>query len=287
MRKITSKSLGLGLGLALMVGSVTTTSASTITWIQPSTDLFAGGDNGNFVDNTTGSLVLAFNGTDGAGTAVDGTTVTTVNGVGFQHVDVDNLNSGAVTGVGGVGVSSTYVSGRETATAFNSGSFTDAGVVSLIEGAVFGGGTGAPTTPSLTFSNLTIGDDYFIQVLLNDARTNGTRDSDWQTGFSDGVNNDIGGGADTRVAFANLNNRDPVTLVGELSGDYITGTFTAMTTTQTFALDGTRDGASTFSAGQAQINALQLRTIPAAIPEPSSLALLGLGGLFLANRRRR
>lgn len=282
-----SKLLGLGLGLVLMVGSATTTSAAVITW-HSSVDLLAGGNNQNFV-NTDGTLVLAFNGTGEGATAntdpsVNGTTSTTVNGVAFQNVNVFNLNNGAVTGVGGVGVSSTYLDTRNDSNAFQDGGFSgDGDIFNLVAGAVFGGGTGAPAAPSVTFSGLTVGQQYQIQVFVNDARTNGTRDSDWQVGFSDGVNNDIGGGNDTRVAFANLNNRDPVTLSGETSGDFIIGTFAADSANQTFALSGTRDGFDTFSVGQAQINALQLR----AVPEPSSFALLGGALACFTIRRRR
>jgi len=58
-------------------------------------------------------------------------------------------------------------------------------------------------------------------------------------------------------------------------GQYITGSFTADAVTQDFS----------FTSGARQLNAIQLRLT--AVPEPSSTALLGLGGLAMILRRRR
>ncbi|MFK7909712.1 MAG: PEP-CTERM sorting domain-containing protein [Akkermansiaceae bacterium] len=62
----------------------------------------------------------------------------------------------------------------------------------------------------------------------------------------------------------------------DLNDQFVIGTFTADGTSQTLGLD-----AQDF--GNAHISAYQLR----AVPEPSSAALLGLGGLALIMRRRK
>lgn len=59
-----------------------------------------------------------------------------------------------------------------------------------------------------------------------------------------------------------------------VNGQWVTGTFTA---------DGTTQNIDVTSVGSALINAYQLR----AIPEPSSVALLGLSGLAVILRRRK
>jgi hypothetical protein len=61
-------------------------------------------------------------------------------------------------------------------------------------------------------------------------------------------------------------------------GQWIKGTFTADSTSQSLQLSG----ALSATDGYPQINALQLRTIP----EPSSALLGGLGLLALFRRRR-
>ena len=140
---------------------------------------------------------------------------------------------------------------RDTPTAFGSGSITDPTINDLLEGGTFDAGI-------YTFSGLTAGVEYQIQALTNDARGGGGaggRDNLWQVGFSDGVNNLDDGNPDntenlfiTSGAGANvagtsiLNNRDPATLEGETSGNFITGTFIADATgTQSFAIQGTRN----------------------------------------------
>ncbi|MDB4409051.1 PEP-CTERM sorting domain-containing protein, partial [Akkermansiaceae bacterium] len=77
------------------------------------------------------------------------------------------------------------------------------------------------------------------------------------------------------------------------SGDYLIGTFTADAASQTFRMGATRAGNyvdgqayDNSNGGQAQINALQVRDL-GVVPEPSSTALLGLGGLALILRRRK
>jgi hypothetical protein len=64
-------------------------------------------------------------------------------------------------------------------------------------------------------------------------------------------------------------------------GLLVTGTFTADAATQDFTNEGFQGANST----GAQLNALLVHTT--AVPEPSSAALLGLGGLALILRRRK
>lgn len=269
MRKITSKFLGLGLGLALMVGSVTTASAGTITWL-PSVNLFAGGDNNNFISQN-GTFVVGFNGGTTSATTTIGDSV-------FTAVNQATITGAGHTG-GGVTLTSDFINDAGPTT-FQDGEFTVGDVSGLINSGLWSG-------TSFTMSGLTVNQQYEMQILVNDARGGtgaGTRDTLWEVGFNDGV------GGTTIAGKADLNNR-PFNDSGDpnLAGDYIIGTFTAMTTTQTFDFAATRagytigDDLTNVNAGQAQINAFQLR----AIPEPSSLALLGLGSLFLAKRRRR
>ena len=62
-------------------------------------------------------------------------------------------------------------------------------------------------------------------------------------------------------------------------------TFTATQETLTFNVFGSTNGSNPAASptGAGQINALQVRSIP----EPSSTALLGLGGLALLLRRKK
>lgn len=249
-------------------------SAALITW-SPSVDMYADGvgvdGDDSFVNNSTGSFVLAYSGTD-ASTAATGT----LNGVTFGQADEVLLTGAGYTG-GGVTV--TLSNGRSTGTAYNTGSFATGGdIENLLDGGVFDAAT-------LTLSGLIIGDTYILQIFTNDARTGGTRSVDWQVGFSDGTQSfDDSYTANTHGA-SDLNNRASGGGGGELSGDSIIGTFVASDTTQSFEYRGTRDNWVTQTVGTGQINGLQLRTIP--VPEPSSAALLGLGGLALILRRRK
>ncbi|MGB0767157.1 MAG: PEP-CTERM sorting domain-containing protein [Phycisphaeraceae bacterium] len=107
---------------------------------------------------------------------------------------------------------------------------------------------------------LNIGTEYRVEVLIMDGRA-GAANRNVQV---DGVD---------RGSHANG-------ISGITWGDglLVTGTFTADAATQTFTVE-VLDG--TTSAG-GQINALLLTEVP----EPGSLALLGLGSLLIARRRR-
>ena len=114
-------------------------------------------------------------------------------------------------------------------------------------------------------ANLVSGNIYSIQLLVADGR--GSAGITGRTVEVDGVN---------QGTYANGN-------TGVTWGDFllVTGTFTADAISQTFTME-TFDG--TTSKG-GQVNALLVHET-VAVPEPSSSALLGLGGLALILRRR-
>ena len=126
---------------------------------------------------------------------------------------------------------------------------------------------------TVTLGGLNIGDDYLIQTFVHDGR--GSR-ANALTAYSNGVDAD----ADTAS-------------IGELNvdgtGQFIIGTFTADTATQTFDVfgEGNQTDGINFapSNSQSAINAIQLRNVT--VPEPSSVLLIGLGGVAFLVRRRK
>lgn len=235
-------------------------SAATIAW-QPSVNLYQGSTVETFV-TTQGDGLVAVNATNDT---TNGNV--TVNTVAFTQA----LNNATVTGSGGESIT---VNGPNIhGSAFGDGEFTsNANIFHLIQGAAWG-------ATSVDFAGLTIGQEYLIQVFVNDART--SRSLNTQTGFGDGT------GSASPVATANNNNSptDGSTAVfpDTEAGDYIIGTFVADAETQSFNVFGASNGVS-FSQGNGagHVNGIQLR----AIPEPSSALLLGLAGSFIALRRR-
>jgi len=280
------RSSKFGSAVAMALGVLATCSfahADIITW-QSSVDLIAGGNNDAFI-STNGTPVLAFSG------GVPTTGFQTVNTVDFFNIDSAGLMAG-FTG-GGVTVSSDTFSNQAGPTTFGDGEFSgNVPLFNTIAGAVFDGGNPAAGDNSITFNGLTVGQIYEIQVLVNDARggTNaGIRDTEWEVGFTDGVTNLI-------AAEADLTNRPfNDSTSGAVVGDFIIGTFTANSTTKSFNIGASRGGlsvgddvvAANINNGQAQINALQLRDLGTAVPEPSSLAILSLMGLGMSVRRRK
>lgn len=259
--KINTKLLTSAVVLSAL--SSQTSSAALITW-DNSVQMYPGSTTQEFV-NTSGSFVYGIN----ADSRTDGTTTRTVNGVGFVETNLASLSG--VSGVGGVTMATTI--GGETGNSYGDGSFNgDGDIFNLITSGFFNPG-------DVTFSGLTSGQEYLIQVFVNDAR--GGRNSDYVAAFSNGVDALAPGNA----AFAKHSNRDTVDgSTGEPSGDYIIGRFTAVGTTQSFSMHGSTNGGTTFnSGGRSQINGIQLR----AVPEPSALFLGSIGALALLRRRTK
>ena len=116
--------------------------------------------------------------------------------------------------------------------------------------------------------NLTIGNTYRVQALLFDGR--GGNPPNGRSVAFDGIN--LG-------SYAN-----GVTGSTWGSGLLVTGTFVADNERQQYTVE--IFNADDTSAG-GQLNAFTLYQTAAAVPEPSSVALLGLGGLALILRRRK
>lgn len=124
-------------------------------------------------------------------------------------------------------------------------------------------GTYITSVSGTTLSGLTSGQQYRVQALIYDGRGNHTG----RTVTFDGV--DMG-------VYAN-----GVSGVSWGPGLLVTGTFTADAATQDFTIETFEPSGG--SAGN-QLNAITLYSV---VPEPSSAALLGLGGLALILRRRK
>ena len=281
MSKVLSKFAFAVLAGAMCFATCTATHAQVISWM-PSVDLFAGGDNDDFISQN-GDFVVGFNG---------GATPTSVS-VGdsvFAPATLAELGSaGSGISGGGVTVNGNFT-GQTGGGTFGDGRFTGGTVSSLITPGLFEG-------TNLTLTGLIPGTTYETQILINDARGGGgagIRDEEWQVAFNDG------NGGTTITGIAQLTNRPFNTAADpNIEGDFIIGTFVADSTgtqsidfiasrgnvtAQELDLGGAFGPAQNFNAGQAQINAFQLRAI--AVPEPASATLL-LGGLLLGLSKRR
>lgn len=272
-RRISKIGSVVAMALGVVAMGATAAQAQTIIW-QTSVDLFAGGNNADFV-STNGTLANAINYTD----LLDAEFSPTLNGVDFVAANA----GGTVTGVTGETI--TLASTSDNTGAFGDGAFTgNTPIFNLLS-------TGAFNIASVTLDDLVVGNTYEIQIFSHDARNSR---SNAATGFGDGT----GSGP---VGLLDLNNNDNGVNIndgtGTATGDFIIGTFTATETSIAFGVYGDADitdngGVPNFATANSQsaINAIQLRTTAVAaeaIPEPSSLALLGLMGLGMAARRRK
>ena len=215
--------------------------------------------------STNGTLVFGVRGNTATGAT------TTVNGVDFLHTtraDLAATTQGQSPGT----ESMTTTLGNDNASSFQAG-----GVGGDLAGLINGGywGTTSGNTATVSFTGLTIGQNYEIQLFTNDART--SRSIVYEMDLSDG-----NGG--TGVTLQLNNSPDNTNTPGSEPGDFAIGTFTADSANQSFELAGMLNGAA--NAGRTQVNGFQLRDLGPSIPEPSS-ALLALIGLGFGLRRRR
>ena len=247
-----------------------------ISWSE-SVPLFAGGDNTDFISqNGTFVLGVAPGGVSELGDGV----VATVGTAQFLQADQDSgMPDGTITSVTTTqnGVTFEGLFSRVQAPTFGAGEFTDPAAVSLMVVACWNN-TYDPDNDVVTFSGLTAGDTYEIQVLVNDARG---RNLNNQVAFTNGSDQLV-------AAVAKLSNREN-TDEGTLNqnGDFVVGTFVADTSgIQTFNMSATRGGGVTNGSnlndqfivgesidlttfdppgsprgGTTQINAMQLRNI--------------------------
>lgn len=174
-----------------------------------------------------------------------------------QATTYGNLGAQTVT-VGGTDIvfadgSGNYGTPVSDAIAWGGSAAADTDFETVMDSWNFHGDT-APLTQ--TISGLTDGQQYQVQFFFTDAR--GCCNGRTQT-FGNTV-------ADGGVASAALT-------AG--TGEFVIGTFTASGTTQDFVIGG--------GPAQNHVNAF----VVASVPEPSSAALLGLGGLALIMRRRK
>jgi hypothetical protein len=136
----------------------------------------------------------------------------------------------------------------------NSNTSGDADYDGLLNSVAFGGGANL-VSMTLGGGNLIDGGQYELQLWYVEEQAVSSR----VMIYGDGNGNTVGVGGSAG-----------------LLGQYAIGTFTAVGTSQTLTMDP--DG-----FGNSHLTAYQIR----AVPEPSSAALLGLGGLALILRRRR
>ena len=250
-------------GALLAAGSAT---AATITWGTATTI-------SSSVDSATAELDVITTGTLVGAVNVASTIAPTVNGVTFSASGVTgnfNANNNSYLTsqtllAGFAEVSAKDPSGTNAVGAADntfgettsSDSYDD-----LVDGAIFGGSgfTSNGGIIRLRLLGLDSDQEYAVQLWTHDGRSDGS-------GRSTTVSDAESGGNSVSL------DHNSTDATGGL-GQFVVGTFTA---------DGATQDIFIYAANSAQFNAVQLR----AVPEPGSLALMGLGGLCLLKRRRR
>lgn len=250
---------GMGLvvtGLACLFVTQESVEAATITWSS------AQGVSGDSDVATSGTLEYAFN--FGPSTVQ----ATTVNGVTFSAFAFPASNGVQTTTVGNVTVAESpgfLTSAGNFGTATTPFTNLSSGYQSLLSS---GGSASNPSTITVTLAGLTIGTQYSLQ---------------WWSSNAAGASGPFGTDVTSTTATSGANSVTLNATTGGL-GEFVTGTFTADGTSQTFTLQSPQ-GSNTAPL----INALQLRNLgnPAAVPGTSlaGLATIGLAGV--SRRRRR
>jgi hypothetical protein len=129
----------------------------------------------------------------------------------------------------------------------------DANYNHLLQTAMFN--WNAPAAITVNWSGLTAGNSYLVQAWLNDGR---------------------GGQSGSSLFTGGANVSDAVFIGNGAPGQYLIGTFIADSAAQSF----------TMSAG-IMLNLVQVRDLTTVVPEPSTLALAGLGAAALIGFRRK
>ena len=243
--------------LALALLPAMRSNAALITWATPT--LISGDTD----VSTTGSLLYAFTFGD------TGVASATVNGVTFAPFAAPT-NSFAPATVGNVTLDHT---GADSFFSTNAAGGINIAPYSNLSTAYKGmlqslASSNNETNMTLTLGGLTNGTSYQVECWAN---VSGTF-------FFPTSNN-------TKTI---LTAGNPVTLDANSTdtdggvGQWVTGTFTATGTTQLITVASDAPGPAA-GAKLPILNGLEVRTVP----EPASAALLGLGAVLLANRRRR
>lgn len=247
--------------LSLLCLSLAALPAAQINW-QPSTDLYQGATNTDFIF-TTGTSILAVN------PSVPDNGTITLNGVSFLRADLPALETGitanGVTLTVGPDSSGAKISAIAGPSTFGDGTFSgNADIANVLGGATYGHTT-------VSFTGLTVGKSYAIQILANDARSN--RHSGYKMNLSDGTTTVAASMTNGTAGQADLNN-SPVDGTGEESGDSIIGIFLADSSTQSFEIAGELNG--NVSPGRAQLNAIQIREMPNVYEAENFTAMSGV-----------
>jgi len=154
------------------------------------------------------------------------------------------------------------------------GNFDSAGVGPDPDYTLANGAYSNSPSGTITFGNLTAGDNYLLQFWVSDPRGGGVLSTRVET-----LASSTGGDINTPT----LAYEGP----GSIDGQWVSGTFVADASgIETLLLTGSNSSPSSGDVGSAQVNLLQLRDITG-VPEPVSLGLAGFAALGLLARRRR
>ena len=224
--------------------------AAVINWGSPL------GISGDSDVSTSGTLFAAANFASASNT--------TVNGVTFNAFPITGGGTSATVGnisvQGLVGSGTGFIPATLTPTNINTWATLSASYKNLLAPTLRQAGLG--NSLQFTISNLTVGGTYAVQYWVNDSR--------WTN--PSGITVNVG----TAVLTPNTGS------INGGVGQWVTGTFTADATTQTFS-------ASPATLTTTYANAMQVRLL--AVPEPSTWAMAGVGIAFAATcsevRRRR